>query len=197
VESSFSYPYLPQFQFNSELLANNINESLDRVWGVMEAFSTTINLAAETRGKYPVETLLRIKASVMYRLLNLSFETGSLDEMIRLSLLAFTFGIFLQWQGIRQRPLHLRKAYKKCLFVFKRMDDVIPRILLWILMVGELSVFDESDHHWLRPRLQAAIALCGVRSWSEMRDILDSFMWIGLVHENRGKAVYESVSSPQ
>ncbi|KAI0385753.1 hypothetical protein F5Y04DRAFT_244576 [Hypomontagnella monticulosa] len=88
-------------------------------------------------------------------------------------------------------------------------SGVCPRpLLLWLLTVGAvsvlgdhaLSVFGEGDSEldydlWLRSRLRANAELCGVESWFVMRALLSSFMWVGLVHDAPGKAIFESAMS--
>ena len=54
-------------------------------------------------------------------------------------------------------------------------------------MVGAVSVFEEEDITWLGTRLRERIAVCGIKSWDEMRDILGSLIWIPLVQEKRGR----------
>ncbi len=59
-------------------------------------------------------------------------------------------------------------------------------------MTGAVSVFDGSDDAWFNPLLRETMRTCKVDSWSEMRDLLMSFMWIGLVHDKTAKRVFDS-----
>lgn len=88
-------------------------------------------------------------------------------------------------------------------------SNVCPRpLLLWLLTVGAISVLgdpaisvfgegDDGPHYdiWLKPRLRANAELCGVDSWPAMRALLSSFIWVGLVHDAPGKAVFDSAMS--
>ncbi len=67
--------------------------------------------------------------------------------------------------------------------------------MLWLLMVGAVSVFDEIDKVWLRPLLLDNARLCEIYSWSEMKDLLTPFLWIGLVHDKAGKELFDSMIS--
>lgn len=138
--------------------------------------------------------------SVMYRLLDIKFETGSIAEALRLGLLAFSSHIFLQWQDIRRPYIQFSAAYKDCLVSLKSLDGVSSHIVLWLLMVGGVSVFGASDDEWLKPWLRANSQLCKVRSWPAMRGVMESFIWIGALHDKPGKDLFESAllqASPQ
>jgi len=60
-------------------------------------------------------------------------------------------------------------------------------------MVGAVSVFEELDTAWLGPQLRENVAVCGVKSWSEMSDVLGSLVWHPLVQEKAGKDFFEAV----
>lgn len=60
-------------------------------------------------------------------------------------------------------------------------------------MTGAISVFDAVDDLWLKPLLAAHISLCKIDSWSEMQDLLKSFMWISMIHDKAGKVVFDKV----
>jgi hypothetical protein len=47
---------------------------------------------------FPLEIVMDTMAAVMYRLLHMSFSSGSIDEVIRLGLLSLSYHIVLQWQ---------------------------------------------------------------------------------------------------
>lgn len=204
-ESLLRYPdqtlhFIPQkidtvdSRYKTEEFLNNIDDDLATAWGVVQRFCCMINLAAEANHKFPQADLLHTMASVMYRLLYMHFEHGSLDEVIRIGLLAFSSSIFLQWQDVRPSYSHLPNAYRGCLAGLKGMEGVAPPPLLWLLFIGAISVFSEpEDHAWLKLWLQREIGSSGVQSWGGMRQILKSFLWIDLVHDKPGQKVFDSV----
>ncbi|KAI1080350.1 hypothetical protein F5B20DRAFT_540274 [Whalleya microplaca] len=171
-----------------------VDNDLVKAWENTFRFSLLVNLAFETAHKIPKEILLDTMASVMYRLLQMSFETGSVDEAMRLGLLAFSSSIFLQWQGVKLSYEHLPVTYRACLVNLK-LSDGSPPLLLWLLVIGSIAIFGEPDSVWLKPWLRVNINLCGVTSWGEMQEILQSFLWIGLVHDKPGKALFDSTLS--
>ncbi|XXG93831.1 hypothetical protein Hte_000080 [Hypoxylon texense] len=187
-------------------LISSLDPELARAWEVMKQFSALVNHAAFARQKLPKEYLLDTMVSVVYPILHMPpghFEPGSLDEAIRLSLLAYCSSVFLQWAGARLPYMHFPAMYRNCLVNLQLPEldtdsdgSSSSRLLLWLLMVGAVSVFGDCDDVWLKPWLRVNMELCGVSgSWDATRDVLNSFMWIGLVHDVPGKAVFDSTSA--
>ena len=60
-------------------------------------------------------------------------------------------------------------------------------------MIGTVSVFSGPDHNvWLLPWLRSTIELCKLESWSEVLDVMNSFIWIGLVFDKPGKHIFDT-----
>ncbi|EXJ76665.1 uncharacterized protein A1O5_01173 [Cladophialophora psammophila CBS 110553] len=182
-------------QHDSESLLHKMDASLVEAWRVLERFCSIVNLAVETQRMLSPGLLYDTMASVMYHLLHMSFETGSVDEAVRLSLLGLTYNVFLKWQYLRLPYVYFPSIYKNCLRDPKLADGASSQIMLWFLMVGAVSAFTISDHLWLKDCLRERIDICQVKSWNEMRGVLKSFMWIGLLHDKPGKEVFDSVLS--
>ncbi|KAK4936665.1 hypothetical protein LTR10_022517 [Elasticomyces elasticus] len=182
-------------QHDSESWLLNVDESLVEAWEVVQRFCSIVNLAVQTQRMLLPSLVYDTMTSVMYRLLRRSFDTGSLDEAIRLGLLGLTHHIFLQWQYLRLPYVYFPSVYKKCLRHPNLTNVASPRLMLWLLMVGAVSAFNTSDHPWLQDCLRQHMGICQLRSWDELRSVLKSFMWVGLVHDKPGKDVFDAVLS--
>ncbi|KEF57424.1 uncharacterized protein A1O9_05341 [Exophiala aquamarina CBS 119918] len=170
-----------------------INSELAEAWDFLTRFCSIINAAAENKRQLGKETLLNAMASSMYRLLHMKyFDPTSIDEAIRLGLLAFSSHIFLTWQGIRLPHPYLPNTYRTCLLNLKLPGTFPPQILLWLLIVGSFSVFTSSDAAWLAPWVRANIELCEASTWTEVRGQLKTFPWIDILHDKPVQAIYES-----
>jgi hypothetical protein len=176
---------------------DNLDEGIAKAWQVMTRFCSLINLAAEAEGRIPWELLLNTMASIMYRLLYMSFEVSSINEAIRLGLLALSSHIFLQWKLMTVTYVHLSDSYRNCLERLRSRCCAPFGLSTWLLMIGAVSIFKPSDESWLRPLFQANIETSGIKSWREMRNVLESFLWIPLVHENSGREFFDSVVGSQ
>lgn len=182
-------------EHNAQILLYGIDGELAQVWRLMKHFCTLINLATATKRQITKETLLETMASVMYRLLYMSFPSGSTSEMVRLGLLAFSSHIFLQWLDIKLSYRHFHASYRKCLKGMETLNVLPPSIMLWLLMIGAISVFTEADDERLELSLRRYILLCEGEPWSRVRVILKRFLWIDCLHDKQGKAIINSLWS--
>ncbi|KAB8068902.1 hypothetical protein BDV29DRAFT_183756 [Aspergillus leporis] len=165
----------------------------------MKQFCLLINCATHKKQRLPVEILANIMTSVMYRLLHMQFKNGSIAEAIRPALLGFSSHVFLQWQGHWQPYLQFPIAYKDCLIALKSFDSVSSHVVLWLLMFSAVSIVRECDEKWIRSWLRVNIQLSDVKSWTATRDLMESFMWIGVVHISLGRmsSIQHCVNDPR
>lgn len=126
----------------------------------------------------------------MYRLLEMRFADDSIDEAIRMGLLAFCYHTFLQWQDVRLPQLHFSVAYRKCVLHLELAENVPVELVLWLLMIGAISIYDLSEDPLLRQYFQRFVEKCNIRSWRRMQDSMKSFMWIAFLDEDAGKFIY-------
>lgn len=174
-------------------LVQSMSNDLAEAWRFLKRFCSTINSAAVRNRQLPKETLLNAMASVMYRLLYMkSFDPSSLDEAVRLGLLAFSSHIFLNWQGVKPKHTYLPDTYRSCLLNLKLPSTLPSQILVWLLMVGSLSIFNPADDAWLMPWLRSSIELCEAQGWNEMRGQLKEFPWIDMLHDKPGRSIFDA-----
>ncbi len=174
-------------------LSDDINQSLAEVWLATERFCTLVNGATKLKRRLPEAILLQTMASIMYRLLHMCFAALSFNETIRLALLAFCSQAFLQLPNLKIEETCLPSAYRECLASVSSSRKISPRLLLWLHMIGAVSVFGTADHVCLRPLLHASIRQCGVNSWSRLKDAMNTLIWIELVFDIPGEAVFNSM----
>ncbi len=126
-------------------LIPDLNKDLTMALEVLRRFCWQVNLGTQTRGYIAPTTVYETMISVTYRLINMAFPASSTHELIRYGLLAFSYHVFLQWQDIRLPIFHFPNAYKICIVGIKVDEQVSPRLILWLSMIGACSVFNISD----------------------------------------------------
>lgn len=161
----------------------------------MKRFCFLVDLGIQTQRFIRLEIIHETMAAVMYRLLHMSFATGSLDEIIRHSLLAFSYHVFLQWQDINLPYHRFPTAFHKCILHLAPANGVSSQLMLWLLMTGANSVFNMSEESWLKDLLQEYFNKCRVKNWKEMQGILKSFIWIEVLDDQPGESIYNLVAS--
>ncbi|KIW67594.1 hypothetical protein PV04_06832 [Phialophora macrospora] len=179
-------------QDNFELI-RTVDKDLATAWWVMRKFCLLVNLGTQTqRPMYP-KIIYETMVTVMYRLLHVSFAAGSVDEAIRLGLLAFCHHVFLQWQDVKLPRYRFLTTYRNCIVRLKLVIGVSSKLMLWLLMTGANSLFEMSEEPWLRDKLRECVTKCEVKAWKGMEEILRSFMWIELLDERPSKQIYASL----
>jgi hypothetical protein len=174
-------------------LIGQLDEDLVTACQIMRRFCLMVNLGAQAPQIINPDIIHETMTSIMYRLLHTSFAAGSVDKTVQLGLLAFSYHLFIQWQDIKLPYQHFPNTYQDCIQSFGLVDRVSPRLMLWLLMIGAISLFDISNETWLRELLRLFIGRCQVKTWKEMQDILESFMWIPLLDEQLGKKIHHEL----
>jgi hypothetical protein len=180
-------------QDNIEFIPN-IDDDLATAWRVMRRFCFLVNLGTQTQRPIHLEIIYETMTAVIYRLLDMGFIAGTINEAVRYSLLAFSYHVFLQWQDIRLPYYYFPTAYRSCILQLELVNGVSSQLILWMLMTGANSVFNILDEAWLREYLGEHANRCQVKTWKEMQDILKSFMWIELLDGEPGKCIYDLLS---
>lgn len=154
----YNYPCKDQNQYTTDLITD---DNLAEIWTTLSNFCHLVNSAADNNIKLSEQILLRTMGRVMYALLRMNFPTDTINEVIRLGLLAFCSHSFLARRGIVLPNDYLHKKYRICFEEVKsnsQLRDVsCPGLLLWVLMIGTISVFaSETDDGkgWIEARLR-------------------------------------------
>ncbi|KAK8108705.1 hypothetical protein PG984_014506 [Apiospora sp. TS-2023a] len=174
---------------------STLDEALAEAGQATRSFCLLANLGTQTRMLIPPETIHETMTAVMYRLFHMGFTPGSLNETVRLGLLVFTYHIFLQWQDIRPPSHGISTLYRQSLL--HHVSDggsIPPKTMVWLLMIGAVSLFNISEDDWLRDSLRKQLDIYHVRTWKDLQEILKSQLWIQQLDDRSGKHVYDSLS---
>lgn len=176
-------------------LVNKLDPELTAVWVAISNFCSQANAAMDNGGpKITEEAFLHSMGSTVYKLLHQRFDLGSLDEAIRLGLLAFSSPIYLHWNRVELPDPRFNLAFRKALsaLILQASGSVTPREWIWLYMIAALSMFHEPDSIlWLKSLLCINLSLCDVRTWTHLRRLLDSFVWVGMLYDRQGRDIYE------
>ena len=192
-ESLLSPPRFDTCSTDTAELMQVLDDNIATAWKVARRFCLTVNLGADTQRFVHANIIHDTMTAVMYRLLHMSFAANSIDEAARQGLLAFCYHIFLQWQDVKLMHYDFPRIFKAAIERLSSDNKSLPRLLLWLLMVGAVSVFDIAADKWLRDALRERSERCGIRTWKEMQALLKSFMWIALLDDQTGKKIFESL----
>jgi hypothetical protein len=183
----------PRFYWESAQL--DIDGDLAQAWTSLNRFCSMINSAAEHKRQLPKDVLLNTMAPVMYHLLRMNtFDPTSTDEAVRLGLLVFSSHIFLSWQDVKIPLSYISHSYRSCLLNPKLPGTLPPQLLLWLLVVGSLSIFTTADDVWLIPWIRVNTDLCKSPDWGALRAQLKTFPWVDILHDKPGQAICDAAN---
>lgn len=187
--------------YNAQIDAfvETLDPKIGNCWKDLHAFSCMSNLAYQTTRKLSPLTYNEMMISILYRLMYLSFEEGSLQEAIRIGLLTFSSTIFLTRLYMRQPYEHLFNLFGSALFKLCNSTSIIvPQpIMLWLMVLYYMVAYDQpSPGDWQSVWLGKAISLTEVNAWPQARIVLKSVMWVDFVHDAPGKRAFEAAVQP-
>lgn len=194
------YPRLPDHASDLPFIIEELVDArLAHIFYEMQNLANTINRHFERGLRFPGENFRISLSSIQSRILCLRYSINNedvLSESLRLGILAFLSTITLQLPVQRRIPLpdlsvRMRRAYRCVLThnshsVGRNMQD----LLLWLLVVGSMSVLYEEE--WLRAAWSNAIGarLC---AWEQARQCLERVIWIGCIHNGPGEKTFASL----
>ncbi|PMD31034.1 hypothetical protein L207DRAFT_591968 [Hyaloscypha variabilis F] len=133
---------------------------------------------------------------VSYRLIQISQLatprlTSDLENMIHLALTAFTTTLFLGFGSVALKALLLVKLLRELAQRFQAHDAETQKVLLWVLFMGRASVFNDLGDWWIVPKIREICIDLNLRTWEDVRNILSRFPWVGSVHGQSGRSLWE------
>ncbi|KAI0844415.1 hypothetical protein F5Y00DRAFT_274033 [Daldinia vernicosa] len=172
-------------------LLGDLDTRLRSVWDDVSEVVRAANVAMQCGLAMDGELYQETMVSIHYRLVNLCFDTDNADEVIRLALLALYSSIFLQWRGTKTRYKYLTQRLKQVLF---QSTETIPvHLLIWVYIIYAVSSFDRGDQVWLHSSLAQVLQRTNLRSWSGIRAMLKSIVWLDAVHDSLAKCLIERI----
>jgi hypothetical protein len=171
-----------------------LDAKLGNCWKDLHAFSCLSNLAYQTTRKLSPETYNEMMISILYRLMDLSFEDDILQEAIRLGLLTFSSTIFLARQYMQQPYERLYRLFGSALLKLCQSPSIVvpSPIMLWLLALYHVVAYKQpAPEDWQTVQFGKAISLTRVRKWPGAHELLKAVMWVGFVHDVPGKRVFE------
>lgn len=178
-------------------IESRLDVELSPVWAAMSDFVAQMNIAATNpAAQITTDTFVHAMGSILYRLFHLRYEEGTLDEYIRLGLLAFASPVFIDWKTIRWTSGVLIETWRQALDRILTESTLAPGEQIWLLMVGTISFALDSDFlARLKEGLRPLMEQCGIRTWNDLKELLGSYMWIGALFDRHGASIFGAVSA--
>ncbi|KAL1860409.1 hypothetical protein VTK73DRAFT_7355 [Phialemonium thermophilum] len=190
--ANFDPPPPPDGVANVTRFLESLDWRLVNVWRDLYHFSQLGNLAAQTGRRLQHDAFHEMMASIHYRLLHLSLDDSPAQEAVRLGMLAFAATVFLQWVGMRLRFHCLGDTLERALRRLRdEVQDAPPWLVVWLIISGHIVVIQEAEGTWMHELLSETLGRLGPPSWDQARDMLRGIMWIDLLYDTPGRAIFE------
>ncbi|KAI8627606.1 hypothetical protein F5Y19DRAFT_442287 [Xylariaceae sp. FL1651] len=173
---------------------HRLDERLCRVWYDVSEVIGAINIAGQCKRSIDYVLYQEAMISVHYRLVNLKFAPDGANESIRLALLGFCSGVFLQWRAVKFHYKNLAQQLKRSLRQSDLQGEVfVPDyVALWQLIIAIVSVFDEQEKDAFQRTLARVIGAMGLKSWIEVKSAVKSVLWVEALHDAPAKSLIEA-----
>ncbi|KAK7224928.1 hypothetical protein V2G26_012931 [Clonostachys chloroleuca] len=174
----------------SRWITDNLEPRLCTIWEDLRQFRRMSIFANEANHKIPKDTFSELMVSLLYRLVNLSYDLDSPNEVVRLGMLGYVACIFLQW-GKTAEFHHLRRMLGGTLkAMYPGISDIPKPAILWLFLTWHLLRPSEQEVRMLDGLLGSMSCNDTPLIWSDVQGLLRSSVWIGHMHDTEGEAVY-------
>ncbi|KAH8811253.1 hypothetical protein F5884DRAFT_269332 [Xylogone sp. PMI_703] len=177
--------------FDSSTLRSHLEPKLAVIFEDLQILTRMVNEQFHQHQRLRTMELQEHVNSIQTRLLQLD---GMLDhglgEIARLAMLAFLLVTFT-FPYNKEQLRYLADRFYCSYLKIETPSAELSHFILWFLMIGFMTVFDVEEYqlrsHW--------VALNGQEmSWKEMRQCLQSIMWIGHIHDISGQRIYSQLA---
>ncbi|KAI1415452.1 hypothetical protein F5Y13DRAFT_156057 [Hypoxylon sp. FL1857] len=173
-----------------------LDTRLCAIWDDVSEFVRAANITTQCKREIDSDLYHEVMLSIHYRLANVNFEIGSVNETIRLGLLAFASTLFLQWRGVNTRYKDLSQRLKTALSLLRHETRAIPnQLTVWLYITSSISTLSEDEQVCFKSAALRALRNTGLKSWGEARVSLKSVLWVDIIFDSRAKQLVEGILS--
>lgn len=170
-------------------MSNVIDERFLKVWLDLRELATAVELAYQTDRKLSPVLYQECLLSVMYRLEMLESDINEQHEMLRIALLVYSSTTFFHadFTSICHRDL-IKKLGRTFRSASSCTDQRTSELILWCVFVAGLPGLDALEIlPWMFDYMLQISRTLGLRSWSEIRSTLKSFIWVNSINDRIGE----------
>ena len=119
-------------------------------------------------------------------------QKSDIEAVYHIGLTIFMMTLFLQYD--HRRILQYELVSLRLKDVLDRgLDEVDDDLVLWLLLIGGIWISSGTDRFWLTSRIMELARRLGLNSWADVHGYVSTFPWISTLHDQPGRAVWNSV----
>jgi hypothetical protein len=186
------------YGLTQEVLA--VMMELVTITGLAESFSQDSLLKPDlfTLGQRRDKAQHRLLSLPIHEGLSDTFRACEINKCCRLTALVFATGLLFpvpRWTGV---PQTLVKEVKTCLeqtsFEFLSSEGARP-FFIWVTLLTGIAADGLPERLWLEESLTELLTLGGVYRWSEVKDIVESFLWMGSGCDSGAIGLWDNITA--
>ena len=138
--------------------------------------------------------------SLGYRIINISplgglHSTSRIANVVHLGLAAFLM-TFLRRLDHRVSSMPLLSKLARSAAQEQSNNEKMPHdMLLWILFIGDASLFERLDDIWLIPTVTRTMRALNLHMWEDVQRALVKWPWVSTLHDKTGEALWHRSTS--
>lgn len=117
-----------------------------------------------------------------------------LDNIVHVGLLAFMVAFLVDINGKLPEFNLLSELARSAAQADYTGDRACLEPLLWVLLVGRTTIFEEFDDAWLIPTMRKTTEALGIRTWDDLIQSVSIFPWVQGLHNHPGHVLWRNVS---
>lgn len=116
---------------------------------------------------------------------------SDIEAAYHIGLTVFMMTLFLQHDGRRILRYELVSLRLKAV-LDRGLDELDNDLVLWLMLIGGIWIAGDADELWLVLRISRLGRRLGINSWTEVQGSINKFPWINAIHDQPGRAVWDS-----
>lgn len=127
-----------------------------------------------------------------FRTLSASRQISDVQSAYHIGLLVFMMTLFLQNNQSRMIRTGFVTSCVKCV-LDTGLEQSEDEMAFWLLILGGMWGLRDDDEGWIISRLQGMALKLGIMTWDEAQGLLERFPWIGKIHDQPGRKLWDQV----
>lgn len=178
-----------------KFIRSSLDTRLQSIWDDLRNFSQLAEITHQAGKLLDPSFVNEVLIATMYRLLHLDFSRYTVNELLRLGLLAYATSVFLQDQLASNRYQYIAVELRQLITSLHHQGSTMPcEIRLWLVLVAGMLDPSCTVDQLLMESIASADAAKGSKTWSEVRSTLKAVMWISFIHDQQGQKTAEAAA---
>jgi hypothetical protein len=130
--------------------------------------------------------------------LGLRGQECDIYDCCRIGGLLYSLGVLFPLPPSTGAPLRLLKMTKQ-IVQDVRLETCLhggSRVVIWVLVLAGIMAQNTLERPWFLRRMRPILAMEGIKTWSELKNVLNMFLWMDSACDEPARCLFEELSHP-